>query len=116
MKTLLTIAKKEFDGFFSSPIALIFIGVFLAVTLFIFFWVETFFAANITEVRPLFKWMPILLIFLTGAVTMRLWAEERRAGTLEFLLTSPAPPCALVFGKFLACLALVAVSDRKSVV
>ena len=110
MKTLLTIAKKEFDGFFSSPIALIFIGVFLAVTLFIFFWVETFFAANITEVRPLFKWMPILLIFLTGAVTMRLWAEERRAGTLEFLLTAPAPPCALVFGKFLACLALVAVS------
>jgi ABC-2 type transport system permease protein len=110
MKTLLTIAKKEFDGFFSSPIALIFIGVFLAVTLFIFFWVETFFAANITEVRPLFKWMPILLIFLTGAVTMRLWAEERRAGTLEFLLTAPAPPCTLVLGKFFACLALVAVS------
>lgn len=110
MKTLLTIAKKEFDGFFSSPIGLIFIGVFLAVTLFIFFWVETFFAANITEVRPLFKWMPILLIFLTGAVTMRLWAEERRAGTLEFLLTAPAPPCILVLGKFLACLALVAVS------
>lgn len=110
MKTLLTIVKKEFDGFFSSPIALIFIGVFLAVTLFIFFWVETFFAANITEVRPLFKWLPILLIFLTGAVTMRLWAEERRAGTLEFLLTSPASPCTLVFGKFLACLALVALS------
>lgn len=110
MKTLLTIVKKEFDSFFSSPIALIFIGVFLAVTLFIFFWVETFFAANITEVRPLFKWLPILLIFLTGAVTMRLWAEERRAGTLEFLLTSPASPCTLVFGKFLACLALVALS------
>ena len=110
MKTILRIAKKEFDAFFSSPIAIIFIGVFLAMTLFIFFWVETFFAGNITEVRPLFKWMPILLIFLTAAVTMRLWAEERRAGTLEFLLTSPVSPWALVFGKFLACLALVGIS------
>jgi len=110
MKTIVRIAQKEFAAFFSSPIALIFIGVFLAVTLFIFFWVETFFAGNITEVRPLFKWMPILLIFLTAAVTMRLWAEERRAGTLEFLLTSPVSPWALVLGKFLACLTLIAVS------
>jgi ABC-2 type transport system permease protein len=110
MTTIFRIAKKEFDAFFSSPIALIFIGVFLAVTLFIFFWVETFFAGNITEVRPLFKWMPVLLIFLTSAVTMRLWAEERRAGTLEFLLTSPVSPWALMFGKFFACLGLVGVS------
>ncbi|KJR98286.1 MAG: ABC transporter permease [Desulfobulbaceae bacterium BRH_c16a] len=110
MKTIFRIARKEFDAFFSSPIALIFIGVFLAVTLFVFFWVETFFANNITEVRPLFRWMPILLIFLTSAVTMRLWAEERRSGTLEFLLTSPVPPPSLVFGKFLACLGLIAVS------
>ncbi len=110
MRTIFRIAKKEFDAFFSSPIGIIFIGVFLAATLFIFFWVETFFAGNIAEVRPLFKWMPILLIFLTAAVTMRLWAEERRAGTLEFLLTSPVSPWALVFGKFLACLALVGVS------
>ncbi len=110
MKTIFRITRKEFDAFFSSPIAMIFIGVFLAVTLFIFFWVETFFAGNITEVRPLFKWMPILLIFLTSAVTMRLWAEERRAGTLELLLTSPVPPWALVFGKFLACLGLIGVS------
>lgn len=110
MKTIFRIAKKEFESFFSSPIAIIFIGVFLAVNLFIFFWVETFFASNIAEVRPLFKWMPILLIFLTAAITMRLWAEERRAGTLEFLLTSPVSPWALVFGKFLACLGLVAVS------
>ncbi|MFH0782651.1 MAG: Gldg family protein [Pseudomonadota bacterium] len=110
MKTIFRIARKEFAAFFSSPIGLIFIGVFLAATLFIFFWVETFFAGNITEVRPLFKWMPILLIFLTAAVTMRLWAEERRAGTLEFLLTSPVAPWALVFGKFLACLGLIGLS------
>jgi ABC-2 type transport system permease protein len=57
------------------------------VTLFVFFWVETFFARNIADARPLFEWMPVLLIFLVAALTMRLWSEERRAGTLELLLT-----------------------------
>lgn len=110
MKNILQITRKEFGSFFSSPIAYIFIGVFLAVNLFIFFWVEKFFASNITEIRPLFRWMPILLIFLSGAVTMRSWAEERRSGTLELLLTSPVQPVALVLGKFFSCLALVLVS------
>jgi ABC-2 type transport system permease protein len=110
MKTILRIARKEFASFFSSPIAFIFLGAFLAVTLFIFFWVETFFARNIADVRALFQWMPILLIFLTAAITMRLWAEEHRAGTLEFLLTAPVRPFDLVAGKFLACLGLIAVA------
>ncbi len=110
MKNICRITQKEFGSFFSSPIAYIFIGVFLAGNLFIFFWVETFFSRNITEVRPLFTWMPILLIFLSAAVTMRSWAEERRAGTLELLLTSPVSPAALVLGKFFACLGLVALS------
>lgn len=110
MNTIFRIARKEFSVFFCSPVAFIFFGAFLAVTLFVFFWAETFFATNIAEIRPLFEWMPILLIFLTSAVTMRMWAEERRAGTLEFLLTSPVRPLALVLGKFLACLALLVVS------
>lgn len=109
MGTLVQIVKKEFGSFFSSPVAFIFLGAFLAATLFIFFWVETFFAKNITEVRPLFEWMPILLIFLTAAITMRMWAEEHRAGTLEFLLSSPIQPFMLVLGKFLACLGLITV-------
>ena len=110
MKTCLCIAKKEFTAFFSSPVALIFLGVFLTVSLFVFFWIEAFFSANIAEIRPLFKWMPILLIFLTAAVTMRQWAEEQRMGTLEFLLTVPINPIHLVLGKFLACLWLVAIA------
>ncbi len=110
MKTLMHITRKEFAAFFSSPIAFIFFGAFLAVTLFIFFWVETFFARNIADVRPLFEWMPLLLIFLVAAITMRMWSEERRAGTLEFLLTAPVRSYQLVLGKFLACLALVAVA------
>jgi ABC-2 type transport system permease protein len=110
MKELFRIARKEFSGFFSSPIAFIFLGAFLAVTLFVFFWVDTFFARNIADVRPMFEWMPVLLIFLVAAVTMRMWSEERRAGTLEFLLTSPIKSYQFVLGKFLACLGLVAVA------
>ncbi|MFZ0789855.1 MAG: hypothetical protein WAM94_09560, partial [Chromatiaceae bacterium] len=82
MSDTLQIARKELAGFFSSPVAYIFIGAFLAVCLFVFFWVDAFFARNIADVRPLFEWMPVLLIFLTAALTMRLWSEERRAGTL----------------------------------
>jgi len=110
MDEILRIARKEFGGFFASPAAFLFLGAFLAVTLFVFFWVETFFARNIADVRPLFQWMPVLLVFLVAALTMRAWSEERRAGTLETLLTSPVRPLQLVLGKFLAGLALVAVA------
>lgn len=110
MANLVRIARKEFAAFFASPIAFIFFGAFLLITLFVFFWVETFFARNIADVRPLFEWMPILLVFLSAAITMRMWSEEQRAGTLELLLTSPVPPLQLVVGKFVACLGLVLVA------
>ncbi len=107
MSEIKRIAQKEFSGFFASPAAFLFLGAFLAVTLFIFFWVETFFARNLADVRPLFQWMPVLLIFLVAALTMRAWSEERRSGTLESLLTSSVRPLHLVIGKFLAGMALV---------
>ncbi|HEX8739170.1 MAG TPA: Gldg family protein [Casimicrobiaceae bacterium] len=110
MAEILRIARKEFRGFFASPAAWLFIGAFLAVTLFVVFWVETFFARNIADIRPLFRWMPVLLIFLVAALTMRSWSEERRAGTLESLMTAPVPAFSLVLGKFLAALALVALA------
>ena len=110
MNGVISVMKKEFGSFFSTPIALIFIGVFLAANLFIFFWIEKFFSKNIAELRALFEWMPILLIFLTAAITMRSWAEERRAGTLEVLLTAPVLSITLVFGKFFACSLLVTVA------
>ncbi len=109
MNTLLKIARKELGTFFSSPAAYIFLGTFLAAILFIFFWIESFFARNIADLQPLFQWMPLLLIFLTGAITMRMWAEERRMGTQELLLTSPVSASTLIGGKFLACLGLVAI-------
>ncbi len=110
LRQTLTIARKELSGYFSSPMALIFVGTFLMVTLFVFFWVEAFFARNIADVRPMFKWMPVLMVFLVAALTMRQWSEEQRGGTLEVLLTLPVYRSALVMGKFLAVVALVAVA------
>jgi ABC-2 type transport system permease protein len=110
MADILRISRKEFRGFFATPAAYLFIGAFLAVNLFVFFWVETFFARNIADVQPLFKWMPVLLIFLVSALTMRSWSEERRAGTLETLLTAPVRPISLVLGKFVAAMLLVVVA------
>ncbi|WPL19478.1 gliding motility-associated ABC transporter permease protein GldF [Thiorhodovibrio winogradskyi] len=110
MAEILRIARKELSSYFGSPVAYLFIGAFLAACLFVFFWAEGFFARNIADTRPLFDWMPVLLIFLAAALTMRLWSEERRAGTLELLATLPVPTWRLVAGKFLAALALVAVA------
>jgi ABC-2 type transport system permease protein len=110
MKQSLALTRKELRTYFGSPLALIFLGTFLAVTLFAFFWVEGFFARNLADVRPLFRWMPVLILFLVAALTMRQWSEEQRSGTLEVLLTLPVRPAELVLAKFLAVMALVALA------
>lgn len=110
MSKISVIAKKELTSYFTSPTAYIFLGIYLAVSLFTFFWVEKFFARNLADLRPLFEWMPLLLIFLIGALTMKMWSEERRMGTIEFLLTMPIKTHELVLGKFLACMGLVSVA------
>lgn len=110
MKQILAITRKELNGYFGSPMALIFIGVFLAATLFTFFWLDTFFARGIADVRSLFRWMPLLLVFLVAALTMRQWSYESQSGTLEILLTLPVSRWQLVLGKFLAVLTLVALT------
>jgi ABC-2 type transport system permease protein len=107
---ILEVARKEFRAYFATPAAYLFLGAFLAVTLFVFFWVETFFARNIADARPLFEWLPLLLVLLVAALTMRSWSEERRAGTIESLLTAPVPLWQLVAGKFLAVMLLVALA------
>ncbi len=106
----LSITKKELRAYFGSPMAAIFIGTFLLAALFTFFWIETFFARNTADIRPLFRWMPVLLLFLVSALTMRQWSEEQRMGTLEVLLTLPVSVTRLVIGKFLAVFVLVAIA------
>lgn len=110
MANILRVAAKEFEGFFSSLTAYIFLGAFVVTSLFIFFWVETFFARNVADVRPLFEWLPLLLVFLVPALTMRMWSEERRSGTIELLLTAPVSNAEMVLGKFTACMGLVSVA------
>lgn len=110
MNQMLSITRKELKAYFGSPMAAIFIGTFLLAALFSFFWVETFFARNIADLRPLFRWMPVLMIFLVAALTMRQWSEEQKMGTLEILMTLPVRLLDLVVGKFLAVLALVALA------
>ncbi len=111
MKQIVAITRKELEGYFGSLMALIFVGVFLAITLFSFFWQgDSFFARGIADVRPLFEWMPVLMIFLVAALTMRQWSEEQRSGTMEVLLTLPVSNLQLVIGKFLAVMGLVVIS------
>lgn len=110
MRQIWSIATKELRGYFNSAVAIIFLATFLAVVLFTFFWVDEFFSRNAADVAPLFAWLPLLLIFLVAALTMRLWSEEQKTGTIEILLTLPVPIHRLVIGKFLAGLLLVAVA------
>ncbi len=110
MKQILSITRKELEGYFGSLMAIIFLGAFLFALLFIFFSVETFFARGIADVRPMFQWMPVLLIFLLAALTMRQWSEEQRSGTLEVLLTLPVSNLQLVLGKFLAVMTMILIA------
>lgn len=110
MRQIWSIAVKELRGYFNSAVALLFLATFLAVVLFAFFSLDKFFARNVADVAPLFRWLPILLIFLVAALTMRLWSEEHKTGTIEVLLTLPVPIHRLVIGKFLAGFMLVAIA------
>ena len=110
LETVRRIGAKEMGLFFAGGMGYLFLAAFLGVTLFVFFWGEAFFVRNIADVRPLFEWMPILLLFLCSALTMRMWSEERRTGTLEFVKTLPVTSWEFVLGKFWACLLLLALA------
>ena len=104
------VAAKELSLFFAAPTGYLFLAAFLGVTLFVFFWVEAWFARNVADVRPMFEWMPVLLIFLSASLTMRMWSEERRSGTMELVQTAPAGTWEFVLGKFLACWGLIGIA------
>lgn len=100
MKNIGTIFRKEFRSYFSSPIAYIFIISFLVVTSWLFF--RTFFLVNQASLRSFFALLPWVFLFLAPAVTMRAWAEERKLGTIEILMTLPVRQSEVILGKFLA--------------
>jgi ABC-2 type transport system permease protein len=97
-----TITKRELGAYFSSPVAYVFIVIFLLLTGFFTFMISNFFEQGQASLASFFLWHPWLYLFLVPAVGMRLWSEERRLGTLEFLLTMPITPWQAIVGKFLA--------------
>jgi ABC-2 type transport system permease protein len=100
MSTTSTIFQKEFKSYFNSPIAYIFIITFLLFSGWLFF--RTFFLIGQAHLRPLFGILPWLFLILAPAVTMRAWAEEKKLGTMEVLMTLPLRDYEAVLGKFLA--------------
>jgi ABC-2 type transport system permease protein len=107
MKRIRALAARELRAYFNSPIAYVFLLVFVGAALFTFFNLNAFFSRGRADLRGLFDAIPFLMVLLVPALTMRLWAEERKQGTVEVLLTLPAKEHELVAGKFLASLALL---------
>lgn len=105
VKTVYTLFKKELMSYFNSPIAYIFIGVFLIVGNWLFF--NYFFLIGQANMRGYFNLLPWIFLFLSPAVTMRLWSEEKKSGTIEFLLTLPVTDWQVVLAKFLSSLAFM---------
>lgn len=101
-KTIYVLCKKELMGYFNSPIAYIFIGVFLIVGNWLFF--NSFFVLGQASLREYFSLLPWIFLFLSPAITMRLWAEEKKSGTVEFLLTLPITDWQAVLAKFMSSL------------
>src|SRR5689334_2149363 len=101
-KHILTIAKREVAGYFASPVAYVFIVIFLLLSGFFAFMVSGFFERGQANLGTFFSWHPWLYLFLVPAVGMRMWSEERRLGTIELLLTMPITPWQAIVGKFLA--------------
>ncbi|MBM3876881.1 MAG: ABC transporter permease [Verrucomicrobia bacterium] len=98
-----TIAKRELGAYFASPVAYVFIVIFLLLAGFFTFMIGFFFERGEASLRDsFFVWHPWLYLFLVPAVGMRLWSEERRQGTLELLMTMPITPWQAIVGKFIA--------------
>ncbi len=108
MRNILNIFRREFFAYFNSPIAYIFVIVFLLVNAGLF--TATFFFMTVVEMRYFFSILPITLAVFMPAVTMKMWAEERRTGTIGLLLSFPAKNQELVLGKFLASFVFYLVS------
>jgi ABC-2 type transport system permease protein len=97
-----TIAKRELGGYFASPVAYVFIVIFLLLCGFFTFMLGGFFERREASLVSFFLWHPWLYLFLVPAAGMRLWSEERRLGTMELLLTMPVTAWQAILGKFLA--------------
>jgi ABC-2 type transport system permease protein len=102
MHNVVTIFRREFASYFATPLALVFIVIFLAFAGLFTFYVGGLYERGQADLAPFFEYHSWLYLFLIPALSMRLWAEERKSGTIELLMTLPVTPWQAVAGKYLA--------------
>ncbi|MBO4520474.1 MAG: ABC transporter permease subunit [Alphaproteobacteria bacterium] len=110
MKALNVLIKREFFGYFITPVAWVFLMIFVSLSGLLTFYAGNFFGRGQADLQSFFLFQPWLYVFLIPAVSMRMWAEERRSGTIEMLMTLPVSTGELVLGKFFAAWAFVGVA------
>jgi ABC-2 type transport system permease protein len=110
MRNILTICRRELAGYFASPLAYVFIVIFLVLAGVLTFFVGNFFERGQADLQSFFTFHPWLYLVLIPAVSMRLWAEERKSGTIELFLTLPIRLSEAVIGKFLAAWIFVGIT------
>lgn len=110
MANIWYIFKREISGYFITPVAYVFIVIFLFLAGIFTFYVGGFYERGQADLLPFFSFLPWLFLFLIPAITMRLWSEERKTGTIELLLTLPIEMNHAVIGKFLAAWAFTAIT------
>lgn len=102
MREAMALFRRELLGYFATPLAYVFIIIFLFATSAFTFYLGGFYEAERADLKAFFNFHPWLYLFFMPAIAMRLWAEERKSGTIELLLTLPLPIWAAVVGKFFA--------------
>lgn len=107
LRNSLAVFKRELRAYFESPVAYVFMVVFLVLVGFLTFSVTKFYERRVADLQPFFIWHPWVFLLLVPAATMGLWAEERRNGTIELLLTMPITLLEAVIGKFMAAWAFM---------
>jgi ABC-2 type transport system permease protein len=110
MRNISVIFRREFTGYFSTPLAYVFIIIFLALSGALTFYFGRFFERGQADLASFFTFHPWLYLFLIPAVSMRMWAEERKSGTIELLMTLPVSTFQVVLGKYLAAWTFVSVA------
>jgi ABC-2 type transport system permease protein len=110
MRNILAIFKRELEAYFATPVAYVFIVIFLFLNGIFTFYLGDFYERNQADLEPFFQFHPWLYLFLIPAISMRLWAEERKTGTIEFLMTLPVSLAQAVLGKFLAAWCFTAIA------